>query len=121
MTAPNIAGLATVTGKTVALNLSNTSFTDVLANAASSNKVLKINSLIVSNVDGNSAAAISVFLQRSGQNSFHFAKNIDVPAETTLIVISKDTQVYLEEDDKIQANASNGNDLNILCSYEEIS
>tara|TARA_R100000329_G_scaffold132973_1_gene112583 strand:+ start:2500 stop:2865 length:366 start_codon:yes stop_codon:yes gene_type:complete len=121
MTAPNIAGLATVTGKTAALVLANTLTTDVLANAASSNKVFKINSLIVSNVDGSAAAAVSIMLQRGGQSTFYLASDIDVPAETTLIVISKDTQIYLEEDDKIRAVASNGNDLNIICSYEEIS
>ena len=110
MTAPNIAGLSTVTGKVVGLALT-TSAADLVANAASSNKVFKINSLIISNVDGTNTASCD----------FHLVKNIDVPAETTLIVVSKETQIYLEENDKIRASASAASDLQAICSYEEIS
>ena len=120
MTAPNIAGLTTVTGKTVGLALT-TSPADLVANAASSNKVFKINSLIIPNVDGSSTASCEVILQKSGSNDFYLAKDIDVPAETTLIVISKETQIYLEENDKIIVFASAANDLQAVCSYEEIS
>tara|TARA_R100000278_G_scaffold1978_3_gene3876 strand:+ start:1102 stop:1464 length:363 start_codon:yes stop_codon:yes gene_type:complete len=120
MSNPNIAGLATVTGKTVGLALT-TSAADLVANAASSNKIFKINSLIVSNVDGSNAASCEVILQKSGSNDFHLAKNIDVPSETTLIVISKETQIYLEENDKIRVLASAASDLQAICSYEEIS
>ena len=120
MTAPNIAGLSTVTGKVVGLALT-TSAADLVANAASSNKVFKINSLIISNVDGTNTASCEVILQKSGSNDFHLVKNIDVPAETTLIVVSKETQIYLEENDKIRASASAASDLQAICSYEEIS
>jgi len=120
MTAPNIAGLSTVTGKSVGLAV-GTSVADLVANAASSNKVFKINSLVISNVDGTNTASIEVILQKGGSNNFHLAKNIDVPAETTLIVISKETQVYLEENDKIRVQASAASDLQAVCSYEEIS
>tara|TARA_R100001509_G_scaffold128961_1_gene82329 strand:- start:221 stop:583 length:363 start_codon:yes stop_codon:yes gene_type:complete len=120
MTAPNIAGLSTVTGKSVGLALT-TSFADLVANASSSNKVMKINSLIVSNVDGTNAAAVEVVLQKSGSNDFYLAKQIDVPAEATLIVVSKDTQIYLEENDKLRVKASASSDLEAICSYEEIS
>jgi|TARA_Y100000052_G_scaffold26972_1_gene33188 hypothetical protein len=120
MTAPNIAGLSTVTGKSVGLAVDIAS-ADLIANAANSNKVFKINSLVVSNVDGSSTASCEVILQKSGSNNFNLVKNIDVPAETALIVISKETQIYLEENDKITISASAGGDLHAICSYEEIS
>lgn len=120
MSNPNIAGLATVTGKTVGLALT-TSAADLVANAASSSKIFKINSLIISNVDGSSTASCVVILQKGGANDFYLAKDIDVPAETTLVVISKDTQIYLEENDKIRVFASAASDLQAICSYEEIS
>ena len=63
MTAPNIAGLTTVTGKSVGVAV-GTSATDLVANAASSNKVFKINSVVISNVDGTNAATIEVILQK---------------------------------------------------------
>tara|TARA_Y100000004_G_C8896874_1_gene404568 strand:+ start:699 stop:1061 length:363 start_codon:yes stop_codon:yes gene_type:complete len=120
MTAPNIAGLTTVTGKSVGVAV-GTSATDVVANAASSNKVFKINSLIVSNVDGTNTASVDVILQKAGSSNFNLTKAIDIPAETTLVVVSKDTQIYLEENDKITATASAASDLQAICSYEEIS
>ena len=120
MTAPNIAGLSTVTGKSVGLALT-TSVIDLVANAASSNKVFKINSLVVSNVDGGNTASCQVILQKNGSNNFNLVKNIDVPADTALIVISKETQIYLEENDKITISASAMEDLHAICSYEEIS
>lgn len=120
MTAPNIAGLTTVTGKSVGVAV-GTSASDLVANAASSNKVFKINSLVVSNVDGTSGASVDVILQKAGSNNFNLTKNIDVPAETTLVVISKETQIYLEENDKITVTASAASDLQAICSYEEIS
>ena len=120
MTAPNIAGLTTVTGKSVGVAV-GTSATDLVANAASSNKVFKINSLIVSNVDGTNAASVDVILQKAGSNNFNLTKNISVPAETTLVVVSKETQLYLEENDKITVTANAASDLQAICSYEEIS
>ena len=120
MTAPNIAGLTTVTGKSVGVAVGTTA-TDLVANAASSNKVFKINSVIVSNVDGTNTASVDVILQKAGSNNFNLTKNIDVPAETTLVVVSKDTQLYLEENDKITVTANAASDLQAICSYEEIS
>lgn len=121
MTAPNIAGLTTVTGKSVGVAV-GTSATDLVANAASSNKVFKINSVIVSNVDGTNTASVDVILDKAGEGGlYNLTKNIDVPAETTLVVVSKDTQLYLEEGDKITVTANAASDLQAICSYEEIS
>jgi len=36
-------------------------------------------------------------------------------------VVSKDTQLYLEENDKIQVLANAASDLQAICSYEEIA
>ena len=121
MTAPNIAGLTTVTGKVVGLSLTTTS-ADLVSNAASSNKVFKINTVVVSNIDGTNAASVDVILDKAGEGGvFYLTKNIDVPAETTLVVVSNDTQLYLEEGDRIRAFASATGDLQAVCSYEEIS
>ena len=52
MAAPNIVNVATITGKSVTGAL-GTSTATLLQNSASSNKVFKINTILVSNVDGN--------------------------------------------------------------------
>ena len=60
MAAPNIVNVATITGKSAVVDLSSTSATAVVSNAASSGKVFKINSILVANVDGSVAADITL-------------------------------------------------------------
>ena len=60
MAAPNIVNVATITGKTYYDALADTNLTSLVLNSATSGKVLKINMLIASNVDGSSAATVDV-------------------------------------------------------------
>jgi hypothetical protein len=124
MAAPNVVNVATITGKTAVVDLSTTNATLVVENPASSNKVFKINSLYVSNVDGSAAAEITISLYSEdniGGTATEICKTVVVPADATLVVISKDTSIYLEEDKSIGATASAASDLKVVCSYEEIS
>lgn len=124
MAAPNIVNVATITGKTAVVDLSTTNATAVVSNAASSGKVFKINSLIVSNVDGSSAADITISLYSQddiGGTATEICKTVSVPADASLVVIDKSTGLYLEEDKSIGATASAASDLKVVCSYEEIS
>ena len=45
MTAPNLVGITTVTGKITGANLTTTAATSVITNAASSGKCMKINTV----------------------------------------------------------------------------
>jgi len=124
MANPNIVNVTDIRGKTAVVNLSTTNATAVVSNAASSNKVFKINSLIVSNVDGSNAADITINLYSQddiGGTATQIVSTVSVPADASLVVISKDTSIYLEEDKSIGATASAANDLKVVCSYEEIS
>ena len=117
MTAPNIVNVATITGKT-AVQAVGTSATAIVTNSASSGKVLKVNALYVSNVDGTNNAEITVDLYRSS-TAYHIAKTVVVPADATLDIISK--AFYLEEGDALRLTANSASDLEAVCSYEEIS
>jgi len=124
MAAPNIVNVATITGKTAVIDLSTTNATTVVSNAASSGKVFKINSLIVSNVDGSNVAEITISLYSQddiGGTATEICKTVSVPADASLVVIDKSTALYLEEDKSVGATASAANDLKVVCSYEEIS
>jgi len=124
MSAPNIVNVTTITGKTNVVSLTTTSATEVVSNAAASNKVFKINSLVVSNVDGTNAADITVSLYSEdniGGTATQIVSTISVPADASLVVIDKSTSIYLEEDKSIGATAGTANDLKVVCSYEEIS
>jgi hypothetical protein len=119
MAAPNIVNVTTIIGKTAVLAATTTP-TAIVTNAADSGKVFKLNSVIAANIDGTNAADITVELFRSSV-AYPIAKTITVPADATLVVLSKETAMYLEEGDAIRVQASANGDLQVTCSYEEIS
>ena len=121
MANPNIVNVSDIRGKTTGGTLS-TSNANLLSNSAGSGKVFKINTIIIANVDGTNAADVTVsFDDASAAANHKLASTISVPADSTLVVISKDTALYLEEGDNIQGSASASNDLDYVISYEEIS
>ena len=124
MAAPNLVSPTTITGKSATVSLTTTSATSVLSNAASSGKVLKINSLYVANIDGTSNADITINYYSAaalGGTATAICSTVAVPADATLVVIDKDAYIYVEEDRSIGATAATASDLQIVVSYEEIS
>lgn len=121
MAAPNIVNVTSIYGKTVTAAVTATS-TAVVSNAASSNKVLKINTIIVTNIDGTNAADVTVSYGTSSSTS-PIASTISVPADSSLTIIDKSTAIYVEENNAIYVNGAPGvsGDLVILVSYEEIA
>lgn len=120
MANPNIVDVTSIFGKVAGQAVSTTT-TAIVTNSNASGKILKINSLIVSNIDGTNAADITAEVYKNQTDSFYLAYTISVPADATLVVISKDTSIYLEENDSIRLTASANSDLSAVCSYEEIS
>ena len=123
MAAPNIIGATTIIGKTTGANLTTTSATTVLNNASSSGKCLKVNVLNVSNY-GASTATITVGYYNAaslGGTLFQIVGNVSVPSYSTLNVIDKTSQYYLEENSSLGATAGTANTLCVTCSYEDIS
>ena len=118
MAAPNVVNVTSIYGKTHGASLSTTVTTDILT--CPSDKVLKINSIIVANIDGTNAADATVQFNDASTGPWHLAKLVTVPAKSTLIVLGKDAPIYLEEGDKIRGGASAISDLEIIISYEEL-
>ena len=124
MAAPNIVDVSTITGKSATVALSSTSATVLVSNAASSGKVFKINMIQVANVDGTSAADVTVDMHSAaagGGTAYSLASTVTVPANASIVIIDKNTSVYLEEARSITATASAANDLEVVISYEEIN
>jgi hypothetical protein len=119
MAAPNLRDPALVTGKTIGYALT-TSFGDVLANGASSGKVLKINAAYCANVDGALLAKVDLVWRRSGVDT-HLARLVSVPAGATQVLVAREAYIYLEEGDSLRARADVAGDLELLVSYEDIS
>lgn len=131
MAAPNILALTTATGKTTYLTPSGTTAVVLLTNAASSGKVLKVNSLVVSNVDGTNAVDCTVSIYTngavaqgsapSGGTAYPIISTVSVPADASLIVVDKTTQIYLEENVCISVTSGTASKLTYSVSYEELS
>ena len=118
MAAPNILSATSIYGKTTGAALDTTTTTSLLANGSGSNKLLKINSIIVANVDGTNSVNIDVAVNLSGDARFYLAKTVALPADSTLVVIGKDSPIYLEEGDELEARASAASDAELVVSYE---
>ncbi len=124
MANPNIVAVTAIYGNSSQTSLTTTNATSIANNAASSGKVYKINSITVANVDGTTAAdiTISIYSQASlGGTAFPIVSTISVPADATLIVTDKTTSFYLLENQSIGATAGTANDLVVTCSWEEIN
>ena len=130
MAAPNIAAVATIFGKTTYLTPSSTSAVVLLPNAASSNKVLKINQIVAANVNGSSAVETTVSVYSngavaqgsapSGGTAFPIVSTVSVPADASLIVTDKTTAIYLEEGQSIVVTSGTASGIAYTISYEEI-
>jgi len=124
MTAPNIVNVATITGKTATVALSTTNATVLVNNAASSNKVFKINMIQVANVDGTNSCHVTVDVHSADDGAgtaYSLVSTASVAADSSLVVLDKNTAIYLEEDKSITATAGTASDLEVIVSYEEIS
>lgn len=124
MAAPNIVGVTTITAKTAYATPANTTANVLLANAASSGKVLKINMIMACNIDGTNTVDATVAINSAAAGSgtsYAIASTITVPADASLIVSDKSTSFYLEEDRSIVVTSGTASKLTYVVSYEEIS
>ena len=120
MAAPNLVNVTSITGKidghALTTDAISASGSNVLTCAA--DKLIKINSIIVANVDGSSSVNIDVAVNLSGDARFYLAKTVAVPTNSTLVVIGKDSPIYLEENDELEARADVASDAELVVSYE---
>ena len=133
MAAPNIVNVATITGVTtyhsgIAATTGGkgtAGITTVVSNAAASGKVLKINSLTAAGI----AATTGITLQHfnhvnhaSAGSTVSIAMTVSVPLFSSLVVISKENSIYLEENTSLGIFCQpNTGTIDVVCSYEEIS
>lgn len=130
MANPNIVAVTTITGNTTYLTPSVTTALVLLPNAASSNKVFKINQIVVANSTGSAAnATVNVYTNGavaqgsapSGGTAFPIVSAISVPANASLIAVDKTTAIYLQEGTSITITSGTASALTFSISYEDIS
>ena len=132
MAAPNIVNVATITGVTtfhagIAVTTGgrgSLGITTVVSNAAASGKVLKINSLSAAAIGSTTGVTLQYFNDVnhvSAGSTVSIAMTVSVPTYSSLVVISKENSVYLEENTSLGIFAQpNAGTIDVVCSYEEI-
>lgn len=123
MANPNIVNVTSITGETDVGALTTTSSV-LVANSAASGKVYKINTIVISNVDGTNDGAVTVGINSSAGGAgttTELASTVTVPADATLVVLDKNSSFYLEEDKSIVGLANANSTLEYVISYEVIN
>ena len=123
MANPNIVAVATINGNVKAAAVLTT-IGEIVSNAASSGKIFKINSLYVANIDGTASVDITVnhYSQAAlGGTAIAVASTVAVVADSTLVVVTKDSAIYLLENQSMGILASAAGDAVFTCSWDEIS
>ena len=126
MANPNIVSVATINGGSLGLHLTTS---EVALITVTAEYLIKINSILVANVDGTNAATCDVRVVKLNvtplgitnldtSGTFYIAKTVNVPADDMLDLISK--PFYLTETDVLQAKASAASDLDLFVSYDVI-
>ena len=131
MANPNIVNVSTIYGTTTYYTPSGTSAVVLLANAASSGKVYKINQIVCANVNGSAAvnATVSVYTNGAvaqgsapaGGTAYPIVSTVSVPASASLIAVDKSTAVYLMEGTSITVTSGTASGITYTISYEDIS
>lgn len=118
MAAPNLISSSNIIGKTQA-EFATTVPTAMVSNSINSNQVLRINSLFVTNVGGGNTTVTVDFYR--GSVSYKLAVDLVVPLGSPIVIIGKDTGIYVEEGDSLRISASQNGILQYLLSYEVMS
>jgi len=117
MAAPNIIQTTSIIGRTGSVEdiTTNVGGSTILSNGASTNTVLKINTVVASNI---TTGAVTVSLMY--QTAF-IIKDAEIPPGATIALLGKDTPLYLEENTSLKAYSNTTSAVDVIVSYEEIS
>ena len=114
MAAPNIVSVATITGVTTYIAGVSTSgaiesnksvgVTTVVINAASSGKVIKINTLSATAIGDTTGATVNIYdiaaTHISAGSTVSIGMTVTVPVNSLVSIIDKNNSIYLEENKK---------------------
>ena len=131
MANPNLLAATTASGTTTYYTPGGTSALVLVANAASSGTVLKINQIVAANVNGTSAVDTTVSIYTNGAvaqggsptggTAYPIVSTVSVPADASLIVTDKTTAIYLMENHSITITSGTASGITYSISYEVIS
>ena len=131
MANPNIVNVTAIYGTTTYYTPTGTTAVVLLANAASSGLVYKINNIVAANVNGSAAVDTTVSIYTNGAvaqgsapaggTAYPIVSTVSVTADASLIVADKTTGIYLQEGTSIVVTSGTASGITYSISYENIS
>ena len=130
MANPNLINASSITGNTTYYTPSGTTAVVLLANAAASGVVNKIDNVVAANVTSTPAlATVSIYTNGavsqgsapSGGTAYPIIYQVTVPANSAIVVVDKSTAFYLQEGTSISITSGTANSITFTTSYEAIS
>ena len=124
MANPNLNALSGVYGDSSFAKISGTTVTSLLSNAASSGKILLVESVIVANTTGS---PVSVTVQTwsnataGSGTGYAICSTYWLAANDVLVVVSKDTPVKVKENQSLSITAGTANAIEVNLSWTELS
>ena len=118
MANPNLGTVTSIIGDTITAALTTTTTTTLLAGVT--NKSIKVNSIIVSNINGTNSASCT-FSFYDGTNDRYFSYLITIPAGSSVVLVDKNNGFYIKEGCELRGGANLNSYLNALISYETMS
>lgn len=130
MANPNIVNVTTIYGTTTYYTPTASTSVVLLANAAASGKVYKINQIVASNTTTTATnATVAIYSNGAvaqgsaptGGTAYTIVNAVAVPGNASLICVDKSTAIYLMEGTSITVTSAVANYLTFTISYEDIS
>lgn len=123
MAAPNLVNITAIYGRQAVAAPANTTANTLITNAASSGLLLKINSLVATNVTA-SAAVVTVSVNSAaagGGTAYRLAYQVTVPANSSLVVVDKNSAQYLPENTSVVVTSGTSSAIEYVASYDEMA
>jgi hypothetical protein len=117
MAAPNIKAPTSITLRQFSSTVGTAAITLVTCAA---DRAVKVSTLYAANVQGSNAGDITIRVS-DGTATHAVCSTVSVPADASVIVVDRNSPVYLEEGDRIEAIASAAGTIEIVGSFEEIA
>jgi hypothetical protein len=122
MANPNIVSVQTIRGMTTVRRYVKNFNIPLINNAASSQQIIKVNSLYVTHNNSIKDATVNVFISLTTSTGvISIANNISIPVNATFNVLEKNRTLYVGEGESLNIRASSNDRIGVVCSYEQIS
>lgn len=124
MPLPNLNSPTKVEGKNIIISSIPIVASGYLTNPSGSNKTFRISNIYTSNIDGANACDVNLYIVNSGVSpaaTGYLAYTVSVPADASLLPLTKNESIYLMENQTLFLRAGASGDLSAIINYEDIS